>query len=105
MIRKWLGRELRVPTPRRLWYIADAFRLGMDLEEIYSISHIDPWFLQNIKQLTDFESHIAENGLHRETILQAKRHGFSDIEIARILSKEEAEVRDFRLREGIDAFF
>ena len=97
--------ELRVPSPRRLWYIADAFRLGMDLEEIYSISHIDPWFLQNIKQLTDFESDIAENGLHRETMLQAKRHGFSDIEIARILSKEEAEVRDFRLREGIEPAF
>ena len=81
--------KLRVPTPRRLWYIADAFRLGMDLEEIYSISHIDPWFLQNIKQITDFEPHLAENGLHRETILQAKRYGFSDIEIARILSTEE----------------
>ena len=86
--------ELRVPSPRRLWYIADAFRLGMELEEIYSISHVDPWFLQNIKQLTDFESHLAENGLNHETILRAKRHGFSDIEIARILSTEEEEVRN-----------
>ena len=97
--------ELRVPSPRRLWYIADAFRLGMDLEEIYSISHIDPWFLQNIKQITDFEPHLAENGLHRETILQAKRYGFSDIEIAKILSTEEDEVRNFRLREGIEPAF
>ena len=97
--------KLRVPSPRRLWYIADAFRLGMDLEEIYSISYVDPWFLQNIKQLADFESDIAKDGFHRETILQAKRYGFSDIEIARILSTEEEEVRNFRLGEGIEPSF
>ena len=97
--------KLRVPSPRRLWYIADAFRLGMELEEIYSISHVDPWFLQNIKQLTDFESDLGENGLNRETILRAKRYGFSDIEISKILSTEEGKVRDFRLREGIEASF
>ena len=97
--------KLRIPSPRRLWYIADAFRLGMNLEEIYSISHVDPWFLQNIKQIVDFESDIAKDGLNRETILQAKRHGFSDIEIAKILSTEEGEIRDFRLREGIEPAF
>lgn len=97
--------ELRVPSPRRLWYIADAFRLGMDLEEIYSISHVDPWFLRNIKQIVDFESDIAKDGLDRGTMLQAKRHGFSDIEIAKILSTEEGKVRDFRLREGIEPAF
>ena len=97
--------ELRVPSPRRLWYIADAFRLGIDLKEIYSISHVDPWFLQNIKQIVDFESDLGENGLNRETILQAKRHGFSDIEIAKILSTEEGKVRNFRLREGIEPAF
>ena len=97
--------KLRVPSPRRLWYIADAFRLGMDLEEIYSISHVDPWFLRNIKQLVDFESDIVESGLNRETILRAKRYGFSDIEIAKILSTEEGEVRNFRSREGIEASF
>ena len=97
--------KLRIPSPRRLWYIADAFRLGMDLEEIYSISYVDPWFLQNIKQIVDFESDIAKDGLNRETILQAKRHGFSDIEIAKILSMEEGEIRDFRLREGIEPAF
>ncbi len=97
--------ELRVPSPRRLWSIADAFRLGLDLEEVYSISHVDPWFLQNIKQIVDFESEIAKDGLNRETILQAKRHGFSDIEIANILSMKEGEVRGFRLREGIEPAF
>ncbi len=97
--------ELRIPSPRRLWYIADAFRLGMDLEEIYSISHVDPWFLRNIKQIVDFESDIAKNGLDRETMIQAKRRGFSDIEVARILSVEEGEARGFRLREGIEPAF
>ena len=97
--------KLRVPSPGRLWYIADAFRLGMDIEEIYSISHIDPWFLRNIKQIVDFESDIAKDGLSRETVLQAKRYGFSDIGIAKILSTEEGEVRNFRLGEGIEPAF
>ena len=97
--------KLRIPSPRRLWYIADAFRLGMDIEEIYSISHIDPWFLRNIKQIVDFESDISRKGLDRETILGAKRRGFSDIEIARILRAGEGEVRDFRLREAIEPSF
>ena len=97
--------KLMVPSPRRLWYIADAFRLGMDLEEIYSISHVDPWFLRNIKQIVDFESDIAKDGLSRKTMFEAKRYGFSDIEIAKILSREEREVRDFRLREGIQPVF
>ena len=66
---------------------------------------MDPWFLRNIKQIVDFESDIAKDGLSSETILEAKRHGFSDIEIARILSIEEREVRDFRLREGIEPAF
>ncbi len=97
--------KLRVPSPRRLWYIADAFRLGMDLEEIYSISHVDPWFLRNIKQIVDFESHLLENGLKHEVISQAKHYGFSDIEIAKTLCIEEGEVRDFRFREGIEPSF
>ena len=97
--------KLRIPSPRRLWYIADAFRLGMDIEEIYSTSHIDPWFLRNIKQIVDFESDISRKGLDRETILGAKRRGFSDIEIARILRAGEGEVRDFRLREAIEPSF
>ncbi|MCY4262569.1 MAG: carbamoyl-phosphate synthase large subunit, partial [Candidatus Dadabacteria bacterium] len=97
--------KLRIPSPRRLWYIADAFRLGMDIEEIYTISHIDPWFLRNIKQIVDFESDISRKGLDRETILGAKRRGFSDIEIARILCAEEEKVRNFRLREGIEPSF
>ena len=97
--------NLRVPSPRRLWYIADAFRVGMDLEEVYSISHVDPWFLRNIKQIVDFERRLRNEGFQRETIVEAKRYGFSDVEIAGILSKKETEVRDFRLREGIEPSF
>ncbi len=97
--------NLRVPSPRRLWYIADAFRLGMDIEEIYSISHIDPWFLHNIKQIVDFESGIAGDGLKRDVVARAKKLGFSDRRIASILSKQEDDIRNFRISEGIEASF
>ncbi len=97
--------ELRVPSPSRLWYIADAFRLGMNIEEIYSISHVDPWFLHNIKQIIDFESEFVRNGLRRSAIVEAKQLGFSDRRIASILSKQEDDIRSFRISEGIETSF
>ena len=97
--------KLRVAAPRRLWHIADAFRLGLSLEEVHSICRVDPWFLLNIKRITDFEPVIERAGLRAETVREAKRMGFSDAEISRILHVEEDRVRDFRAGEGIEPAF
>ena len=97
--------KLRVASPRRLWHVADAFRLGISLEEIHSICRVDPWFLRNIRQITDFESRLRREGLCAPAVGEAKRMGFSDVEISRILSVGEDEVRDFRTREGIETAF
>src|SRR5512140_2086721 len=54
-----LEAKLRVPNARRLWYVADAYRGGFTTERLYEITKIDPWFLDNVKQIVDFEEHIA----------------------------------------------
>ena len=97
--------KLRTASPQRLWNVADAFRLGISLEEIHSICRVDPWFLGNVKQITDFESRLREEGLSAPAVREAKRMGFSDVEISRILSVGEDEVREFRTREGIETAF
>ena len=97
--------KLRTASPQRLWHVADAFRLGISLEEIHSICRVDPWFLGNVKQITDFESRLRGEGLSAPAVREAKRMGFSDVEISRILSVGEDEVREFRTREGIETAF
>ena len=97
--------KLRTASPQRLWHVADAFRLGISLEEIHSICRVDPWFLGNVKQITDFESRLRGEGLAAPAVREAKRMGFSDMEISRLLSVGEDEVRDFRVREGIETAF
>lgn len=50
-----LRKMIRTPNPDRLWHLAEAFRRGWSVEELYELSHIDRWFLYNIKQVVDFE--------------------------------------------------
>jgi carbamoyl-phosphate synthase large subunit len=95
---------LREPTPDRLWYVADAFRLGMTLDAIHHESKIDPWFLRQIEELV-----IMEQGLSGKTLfnLQAhewrhlKKYGFADAFLAECLHCTEQEVREKRIALGI----
>src|SRR5262249_17898843 len=50
--------RLQLPNAERIWYVADALRLGMSIDELYQITKIDPWFLENISQLVNFEETI-----------------------------------------------
>ncbi|MDH3689108.1 MAG: carbamoyl-phosphate synthase large subunit [Gammaproteobacteria bacterium] len=91
--------ELRVPGARRLWYIADAFRLGMSVEQVNKLTAIDPWFLANIEELVQIEEQLRENGLtqdDRETIFDLKRRGFSDHRLASLLSMTEQQFYELR---------
>jgi len=102
--RDQLVQELRSPGAERIWYVADAFRYGMKLEEIHGHSQIDPWFLAQIEVIVE-----AENGLRSRTLatLQAeelrgfKRMGFADSRLAALLDSSEAEVRMARQKHGI----
>ena len=91
--------ELRVPRADRLWYLADAFRYGMSLDEINACAHIDPWFLAQIGDLVAEEQLVRAQGLNAltgERLRQLKRKGFSDSRLATLMGKEEREVRERR---------
>ena len=94
-------RELITPGPSRLWYVADAFRIGLDFDTIFDSCKIDPWFLHQIKELIDHETELSECGiasLDADRLLQLKRHGFSDKRIASLLHIEEEDVTKLRLK-------
>ncbi len=90
---------LREPTPDRLWYIADAFRYGMNVDEIYQECHVDPWFLRQIETLVGFEYALADlslDAISEDALRELKQVGFSDRYVGQLLSSTEAEVRERR---------
>ncbi len=89
-------RAIRTPNPNRLWYIASAFRKGYSLQEVYELSKIDPWFLENIRQIVEFEKVLKEGNLTPEVLRMAKEMGYSDMEIGRLTGMGEEEVRRLR---------
>jgi len=110
-IRDLIAEKLRVPNADRPWYLADAMRRGFSNEELYSLTAIDPWFLDNIRQLVDFEAELAalgeKNGLDipAETLRRAKELGFSDKRLAWLFKTQEAAIRNLRLTMGIVPVF
>ncbi len=99
-----LMRELRQTGPRRLWYVADAFRAGYTLDKIQQATHIDPWYLATLKRLVEEERGIVAGGmgvLDHDRLLRIKRLGFSDRRIARLLDCHEDKVRALRWRHGV----
>jgi carbamoyl-phosphate synthase large subunit len=102
--------QLTRPTPGRLWYVADAIRAGVGIQEIYEASAIDPWFLGQIQQIVEMESAISADGFlegdeAREGLLKAKAYGFSDIRLGELTGKSEQEIRDLRKTSGVRPVF
>ena len=99
-----MQREMRHPGPDRLLYVADAFRSGMSLVEIYEVCKIDPWFLAQIEDLVITEQSLATKTLSTlkdGELYKLKRKGFSDIRIAKLLDASETEVRNVRHKQNI----
>jgi carbamoyl-phosphate synthase large subunit len=91
--------ELAYPRAERLWYVADAFGVGMSLEEIHRHTNIDPWFLAQIKEIVDTELAVEKLGLadlDAVELRRLKRMGFSDRRLAHLLRVTEADVRTRR---------
>ena len=91
--------ELRTPGAERVWYVGDAFRLGMSVEEVYEHSAIDPWFLVQIEDLIKEEGAVAQSGLQAldaDRMFRLKRKGFSDARLAQLLGVTEKTVRKHR---------
>ncbi len=100
--------ELAYPRAERLWYVADAFGVGMSLEEIHRFTKIDPWFLAQIKDLVDIELAIEKESIgdfDEERLRALKRKGFSDRRRAHLWKTTEHEVRKKRHSLGIRPVF
>src|SRR5882724_4308294 len=101
-----LRQKIRIPNAERCFAVAEAYRRGMTTQELFALSAIDPWFLENIREIVEFEATIAGAGLtDAETLRQAKQLGFADRRIAELCGKTETEVRTMRLQAGIRATF
>ena len=100
--------KLRTPNWERVWYLAEAFRRGLDITRIHGLTGIDPWFLEQIKQMVRTEEWLGERtlaDLSQEDFLIVKQMGFSDRRLALLTGSEQFEVREKRLSEGIRATF
>lgn len=102
--RATIHHEISEPGPDRLWYLADAFRLGYTVKEAHRATRIDPWFLVQVKELVDIENRLKEYSLpelSKEEMLFLKKKGFSDRRIAKLLKVKEDQVRARRYELGI----
>ena len=100
--------ELSTPGEKRLWYIADAFRRGWSMEEIFVSCKVDRWFLHQIKEIIDLEKQIEEIGLSqidKNFMLQLKKKGFADARIANLLNIPEEDVRNHRYNLDVHPVF
>jgi carbamoyl-phosphate synthase large subunit len=96
--------ELGDPGPERIWYIADAFRCGMKLSEVHTLTRIDPWFLIQIEDLVKQEQLLTDKTLGEldpSALLKLKRSGFSDKRLAKLMNTEQTTVRTERHRHNI----
>jgi carbamoyl-phosphate synthase large subunit len=96
--------ELGEPGPERIWYVGDAFENGFTLEEVYRLTKIDPWFLDQIHQIVELEMRLDDEKLDdisKETLLDLKRKGFSDRRLAYLFNTNEKLVREKRHKLGI----
>ncbi|HKL25757.1 MAG TPA: carbamoyl-phosphate synthase large subunit [Desulfuromonadales bacterium] len=105
-----LQSRLRTPNSDRLWYLADGFRSGMSVEQIHELTFIDPWFLNNIRQIIDLENRLIESADlaaqpagqdFRDLLREAKQFGFSDRRLGVLWGRKEAEIRSLRHQAGI----
>ncbi|KAA0068281.1 carbamoyl-phosphate synthase large subunit [Rhodanobacter sp. T12-5] len=99
-----LKRELREPRPDRVFHLADAFRAGLTLEEVHSLSRVDPWFLAAFEDIVLTEAEIVAQGitaLDESRIRELKRLGFADARLAELLNTDEASVRHLRHTLGV----
>ena len=92
--------ELREAGGERIWYIGDALRLGMSIDDIYALTMIDKWFLVQIEDLILEEQKVLEKGikgLDKTYLRSLKRKGFSDSRLATILNVAESDIRQLRV--------
>ena len=99
-----LRREVKEPGPERIFFIGDAFRAGMSVEDVHKLSFVDPWFLDQIEELIATEGEVAAQGLgalDTKRMRALKRMGFSDARMAQLTGTDETAVRTLRRAFGV----
>ncbi|MEX1031903.1 MAG: carbamoyl-phosphate synthase large subunit [Cellvibrionaceae bacterium] len=94
-----IRRDLTTPGANRIWYVADAFRAGMSVQEAFDTSHIDPWFLVQIEDIVKTEQSLVGRKLtsiSADELFRLKRKGFSDHRLSVLLGQTEKAVRHYR---------
>ncbi|MCK5306770.1 MAG: carbamoyl-phosphate synthase large subunit [Candidatus Omnitrophica bacterium] len=118
--------RLREPNASRIFYIKYALQKGYSIDDVFQLTSIDPWFIDNIKQIVELEAEIVRSpqsivhrqkiatkknlstidyGLSTALLRRAKQYGFSDRQIADLINLDELSVRNLRKREGIESTF
>jgi carbamoyl-phosphate synthase large subunit len=106
--RRTVLNEIRQPGAERIWYLADGFRLGMSMKEIFQATRIDPWFLVQIEELVRIEDGVRKGGvdaLDEARLRHLKRKGFSDRRLADLLGTQEQVIRELRWKAGVRPVF
>jgi carbamoyl-phosphate synthase large subunit len=102
-----LKKNLRIPNALRILYIKQAIKRGNSIDEIYNLTQIDRWFLENIRQIVELEEQIktklklSDEKSSVDLLKVAKEFGFSDLQLARLLNRTEDTIRKWRQGLGI----
>ncbi|HPO25704.1 MAG TPA: carbamoyl-phosphate synthase large subunit, partial [Arenimonas sp.] len=99
-----IRRDLKEPGPERLFQVAEAFRAGMSVDDVFNLSFIDPWFLDQIEDLVAMEKVTAKAGLpslDKKRMRELKRAGFSDARISQLTGTDETAIRTLRRALGL----
>ena len=93
-------KNLKIASPERLLFIAEAFRSGLSVDDVNSITYYDPWFLKQIEEIVLWENLIQKDGLpnDKENFKLIKSMGFSDARLAKLINNEEEYVRKERIK-------
>ena len=102
--REVLEKELGEPGPDRIWYVGDAFAMGMSVDEVFALTKIDPWFLVQIEQIVKIELELETTNLDKidaPTLRALKQKGFSDRRLAKQLKTTDTAIREKRRALGV----
>ncbi len=99
-----LENKMRSPSSQRIFQLYEALRREMPVKDIYQVTGIDPWYLNNLKQIVELETEIKSrgfSGLEHDFLYQVKQYGFSDRQLAYLTGTSEIDIRELRDKEGV----
>ncbi|OFW56726.1 MAG: carbamoyl phosphate synthase large subunit [Candidatus Solincola sediminis] len=100
--------KLTTPNAERLYFFRYGLKLGMSVREMHEISHVDSWFLENIREIVEMEEYLSRKSLEdldSEDFFRAKSFGFSDVQLGNLLGSDEGSIRETRAAIGLNPVY